>query len=41
MGYLLSLQALERSNEDRDRNVLVSSVSLSTCISTASTSICG
>jgi hypothetical protein len=40
MGYLLSLQALTRDNEDRDRNVLVSSYSISACASTASTTIC-
>ncbi len=41
MGYLLSLQALERSTASRDADILaVSTFSLSTCISTVSTSIC-
>ncbi len=41
MGYLLSLQTLERSAESRDADILaVSTVSLSTCLSTFSTSIC-
>jgi len=40
MGYLLSLQALERNDDDRARDVLVSSFSLSACISSASTSVC-
>lgn len=41
MGYLLSLQQIERSAESRDADILaVSTVSLSACISTFSTSIC-
>jgi hypothetical protein len=39
MGYLLSLQTLERG-DDRDRQVYASTVSLSVCVSTASTTVC-
>lgn len=41
MGYLLSLQQLERTAESRDVDILgVSTLSLSACISSFSTSIC-
>lgn len=40
MGYLLSLQTIERSDDDRARNALVSSFSITACISTVSTTVC-
>ncbi|MGP6205682.1 SapB/AmfS family lanthipeptide [Microbacterium sp.] len=41
MGYLLSLQQIERSAESRDADILAaSSLSLGACLSTVSTSIC-
>lgn len=41
MGYLLSLQQIERSTESRDADILaVSTFSLGACLSTVSTSIC-
>lgn len=41
MGYLLSLQQLERTAESRDADILaVSTFSLGACLSTFSTSIC-
>lgn len=40
MGYLLSLQTLERSSENETRAQFVSSFSMSVCFSTASTGVC-
>jgi len=40
MGYLISLQTLDRGSDEGARDIFVSSVSLSTCFSTASTGIC-
>ncbi|MEN2738134.1 hypothetical protein ABCS02_10100 [Microbacterium sp. X-17] len=40
MGYLLSLQTIERGDDDRARNALVSTFSVTACLSTTSTSIC-
>lgn len=40
MGYLLSLQTLERSSESEARAQFASSFSMSACLSSASASVC-
>jgi hypothetical protein len=40
VGFLLSLQAMGEDRDDQRREQLVSSYSLTICISTTSTTIC-